>query len=262
MAFRNVIDEISFELSKLLLFNAFLNSAIVYMASYFLLALFSFYPLFFSVIIALLFFIASLLLSAKENSILKVESKYSALKEKLRTAADNVNLQNTVVSELQEDIVKDLRRVEDAAFFSERRTYTKILLIMLLAFIIIFSAPISFREVAPDVKLTDIPFFGGRGGGASAEGKGPGAGVGPSSGDIYGAKSVAKLGTEEIKIELKHVGLEVNLKSVKDIEEREFEESFPSEVYAESAESLEENIPREEQEIVKNYFKAVAENQG
>ncbi len=262
MAFRSVIDEISFELSKLLLFNAFLNSVIVYMIVYLVLALFSFYPLFFSAISALLFFIISLVFFAKENSILKVESKYSALKEKLRTAADNVNLNNSVVSELQEDIVKDLQRVEDSAFFSERRTYTKILLIMLLAFIIIFSAPVSFRVNAPDVKLTDMPFTFGRGGGSEVEGKGTGAGVGPSSGDIYGVKSVAKLGTEEIKIELKHIGFEVNLRSVADIEQREFEENFPAEVYAESSEGLEESIPKDEQEIVKNYFKAVAENQG
>lgn len=262
MGFQKAIEEISFELSKISLFNTFLNSAIVFMVAYLILGIFSFYPLFFSMILALLYFIISLLLKARENSIIKVESKYSALKEKLRTAADNIKLSNPIVAELQEDIAKDLSRVEDAAFFNEKNTYTKILMVLLLSFVIVFTAPISIDIIKPEIKLSDIQsLIREKGGGAGVERGGKGAGLGPSSGDIYGIKSVAKIGTEELKIEIKHIGYEINLRSVQNIEEREFEESFPSEVYAEAGESFEENIPKEEQEIVKNYFKAIAESQ-
>jgi len=78
------------------------------------------------------------------------------------------------------------------------------------------------------------------------------------SDDIYGEDSVAKLGDQQIKIKIKPSTFDVNVKEEGDAEQKTFYESFPSEVYVEKSGAYEESIPKEQQELVKNYFKKIS----
>ena len=78
------------------------------------------------------------------------------------------------------------------------------------------------------------------------------------SDDIYGEEDLAKLGNVELGIRVRPADYEVDIREVGDVEEKAFDETFPSEVFVESATVYEENIPVEQQELVRTYFEKIA----
>lgn len=58
---------------------------------------------------------------------------------------------------------------------------------------------------------------------------------------------------------LKPAGTELGTSNVKPPEELQFDEQYPEEVVSVAAESMEERIPKEQQELVRRYFKSVVE---
>ncbi|MEK6854094.1 MAG: hypothetical protein AABX60_02050, partial [Nanoarchaeota archaeon] len=77
--------------------------------------------------------------------------------------------------------------------------------------------------------------------------------------DIYGQPSVAKLGSEELRVILKPAGTELSTSNVKPPEELQFNEQYPEEIVSVAAESMEERIPKEQQELVRRYFRNVVQ---
>ena len=78
------------------------------------------------------------------------------------------------------------------------------------------------------------------------------------SDDIYGESKLAVLGNEEIDIRIRTVNYEVSVRQEGDLEQKQFDEIFPSEVNVEGTSAFEENIAEEQQELVKNYFNKLA----
>ena len=78
------------------------------------------------------------------------------------------------------------------------------------------------------------------------------------SNDIYGDSQLAVLGNEQIDIRISPVNYEVSVREEGDVEQKQFDEIFPSDVDVEQASSFEENIPEEQQELVKKYFDKLA----
>jgi len=80
--------------------------------------------------------------------------------------------------------------------------------------------------------------------------------------DIYGDSKLAVLGDQQIDIRIKPVNYEVSVREEGDVEQKQFDEIFPSEenctqeqqVDINQSSAYEENIPPEQQELVKNYF--------
>jgi len=80
-----------------------------------------------------------------------------------------------------------------------------------------------------------------------------------TSGDIFGKGDVAQLGDKELNIRLKPVDFKVNVREEGDTQQQKFEATFPSDLAVKETAAYEENIPQEQQELVKNYFKKLAE---
>ena len=76
--------------------------------------------------------------------------------------------------------------------------------------------------------------------------------------DIYGKSKLAVLGEKQIDIKIKPVNYEINVRESGDVEQKQFDEIFPNEVFIEQSSALEEKIPEEEQELVKSYFNKLA----
>ena len=77
--------------------------------------------------------------------------------------------------------------------------------------------------------------------------------------DIYGEESRANLGNEIIDVELRPISYEIDVRNVKDVEETEFDETILDETCADEGactpqESFRNDYPKEQQELVKNYF--------
>jgi hypothetical protein len=263
--FRDAVKEVEAAFTQLAIFEILLNSMIVFLAAYLVLLLFDF-GMIFALIPTIIYIVIFSIRRLRTNSASQVESKYGNLKEKFRTAVESQYTENPVVNELQAEILRDLRKVEEASFFSNKQTYIKVGIIILLCFLIFYFSPVSFGGLFNfDLsKILPSDHNGGKTGtgtndaGAYTGGMKEGGNLYGDE-DIYGTLSVAKLGDKAIEVKFNPGGYEMNINEVKDVQEVQFDEAYPTEITATSGEVLEEDIPKEQQELVKNYFKQLAE---
>ena len=250
--FSQVVKEINRTLSQLTLFENIVNTTLVFLASYLLLSVLDFHPML-SLIPAAAYLGFYSYVSAKTSKPMMVEGKYASLREKLRTAADNVNMDNPIANELEYEVTSAMKNVELSMFINPRTLSYKIFAVIVLSFLIIFATTMNLkiiefaRNTVPDI------FQGPKGAGNFVAAKLN------TTGDIFGKNDVATLGDQELNIRLKPVDFKVNVKEEGDAQQQKFEATFPSELSVKETTAYEENIPQEQQELVKNYFKKLAE---
>src|SRR3989338_4707989 len=252
--FINAIKEINRTLEFLIIFESILNAAIFFLAVYFLLSLVNLYPIL-AIIPTLVYAGIRLYMNSKSDKRLIVESKYAPLKEKLRTAADNINKDNPVVNELEEEVIIDLKNVGLSSFIQTKGVSYKIFATIALSFIIVLSTTLNLYIVDLSSFLSNLPdALDSIGSKRSANSV---LGETNESEDIYGESKLAVLGDKPIDIRIRPVNYEVNVREEGDAEKKQFDEIFPKDVNVEQASALEEKIPEEQQELVKNYFNNV-----
>jgi hypothetical protein len=263
--FRDAVKEVDGAFKQLAVFEILLNSFIVFLASYLVLLLFN-AGMVYALIPTIAYIIIFSVRKLKTNAASQVESKYGALKEKYRTAVESQYAENPVVNELQAEVLRDLRKVEESSFFNDRQTYIKAGVIVLLCFLVFYFSPVSLAGIfnfdLSKILPSDINSANTGKGNNDAESYTGGMQEGGDlfgDEDIYGTLSVAKLGDKTLEVKFNPGGYEMNINEVKDVEEIEFDEAYPTEITATSGEALEEDIPKEQQELVKNYFKKLAE---
>lgn len=250
--FSNVVREINRTLNEMILFENIVNTVLVFLAFYLVLSIFDFHPLF-ALLPALLYLGVYSYISFRSSKPMIVESKYAPLREKLRTAADNIAMENPIVEELEHEVTSEMRNVGLSMFINPKTLSYKIFAVMALSFLIIFASTLNLRlfEFAKQ-KVPDI-FESPKGVGNFVATKLE------TSEDIYGKEDVAKLGDKELNIRIKPVDFKVNVKEEGDAQQQKFETVFPKELVVRETVAYEENIPQEQQELVKNYFKKLAE---
>jgi hypothetical protein len=253
--FNKVIREINRTLNFLIIFETTINTVIFFLIVYLLLSLINLYPIL-AIIPAVVFFASRLYVSSKSDKRRAVESKYGPLKEKLRTAVDNVDEKNPVVDELQEEVVHDLKHVGLSSFISTKSVSYRIITTILLSFAIVFATTLNLYIVDVNKFLTNLPEV--------LENLNPRTssntviGEINESQDIYGDSKLAVLGQQEIDIKIKPVNYEVNVREEGDVEQKQFDEIFPGDVNVEQSSAFEEDIPEEQQQLVKDYFNKLA----
>jgi|TARA_B100001964_G_C14177086_1_gene574341 hypothetical protein len=253
--FIKVIKEINKTLNFLIIFESILNAVIFFLAVYFLLSLVNLYPIL-ALIPAAIYFAMMLYANSKRDKRKIVEGKYEPLKEKLRTAADNVNKENPVVNELKEEVVHDLKHVGLSSFIQTRRVSYKIFTAIFLSFAIVLATTLNLYIVDLNKFLSNVPDMLENLNPRRADNM-PLGEINESE-DIYGESKLAVLGDEQIDIKIKPVNYEVNVREEGDIDQKQFNEIFPSEVNVEQSSAFEEKIPEEQQELVKKYFDKLA----
>ena len=252
--FINAIKEINRTLEFLIIFESILNAAIFFLAVYFLLSLVNLYPIL-AIIPTLVYVGIKVYVNSKSDKRLIVESKYAPLKEKLRTAADNINKDNPVVNELEEEVISYLKNVGLSSFIQAKGVSYKIFAAIALSFIIVLSTTLNLYIVDLNKFLSNLPdVLDNIGSKRSANSV---LGETNESEDIYGESKLAVLGDKPIDIRIKPVNYEVNVREEGDVQKKQFDEIFPKDVNVEQASALEEKIPEEQQELVKNYFNNV-----
>ena len=251
--FQNVVKEINRTLNQLIFFENLVNTTLVFLVFYLLLSVFDFNPIF-ALFPALAYLGVYSYLSLKSYKPMIVESKYAPLREKLRTAADNANVDNPIAEELEYEVTSEMKNVGLSMFINPKTLSYKIFAVMLLSFMIIFATTLNLRllEFAKQ-KVPDIFEKGPKGVGNFVATKLN------TSDDIYGKEDVAKLGDKELNIRIKPVDFKVNVREEGDSKQQKFETVFPKELAVRETAAYEENIPQEQQELVKNYFKKLAE---
>lgn len=253
--FIKVIKEINRTLEFLIIFESILNAVIFFLVVYLLLSLVNLFPIL-AVIPAIIYFAMRLYTNSKSDKRKIVESKYEPLKEKLRTAADNYKEENPVVNELEEEVVQDLKHVGLSSFIQTKNVSYKIFTTLLLSFAIVLATTMNLYIVDLNKFLGNVPDMlenlNLRRAASMPLGE-----INESE-DIYGDSQLAVLGNKQIDIKIRPVNYEVNVREEGDVEQRQFDEIFPTEVAVEQASAFEERIPEEQQELVKNYFDKLA----
>jgi hypothetical protein len=244
------LNERNFTLDGILIFEELLNALLIFLVFYLLLTFFNFYPLAaLGPSIAYFVFFIYVKMQKKDKARL-VESHYDLLKEKLRTARDNAAVENPIVDELEKEVIGDMKQVRVSSFINTKEVSWKITISIVLCFLIVLIAVLnvdiaSLSSSMMMEKLMNRTLLKGKGD-VSVELN--------ISEDIYGDDSVAQLGDNELSIKIRPSNYKVSVREGGDIERRQFDETFPSEVFVESSVVYEENIPKEQQELVKAYY--------
>ena len=248
---KRAIQEINFNLGNVILFEAFINAVLIFLVLYLVLALINLFPMF-AFMPAAVYLFVSVYINLSKNKARMIEKKYNFLDEKLRTAIDYKERSNLVVDELKNEVVEDLRKVSISTFMNTKKDSYKVLIAVFLSFLIagigLFNIEvIDLKEIGGNLNLKDRFAF------SVINGE-------DEDFNMMGEESVANLGSKEIKVEIKPIGFEVDVRKVQDAPEQSFGETFPEEAYLEASASFEEQVPIEQQEMVKNYFKTLAKS--
>ncbi len=264
--FIRVIQEIRSVLNALVIFETVLNTLLIFLLFFALFTLLGINVLY-AIVPSILYLIIVIHRKLKVNKLLVVEHKYPLLKEKLRTAADNLGIENPVVNELHDEIVSELKNVEATSFVNMFYVSYKILLALLLGSGIVVAAQyqvsLDYQKLIfenPLVNYIKTTQEANRAvqGGFKIEGFG-------REEELFGdITPIIKKGdsTLEVIIDASEYPLDL-----KDIKEREEDiDTFPSEICyqtqagCEAAESFNENIPKENTDLIKKYFKNLAQS--
>lgn len=278
-SFKWVVREIRWTIAQVLILPSLLKGIVFFLALYLALTILDLYAMW--AIIPTLFYTAIIIgREVGTNKLRLVEKYYPSLREKLRTAADYAGQDDVLVNELHKEVIEDVKKVAASTFFSSSDMFYKILSCILLSFLIVgvthfnitasvytsnvegvlakFANKVLIREGDPNVLRFNDSVLGGEPIGGEGTGEG-GAGERVNR-NIFGDEHLATLGEEELEVEIKPTTLELRVGEVKDPEDRDFEEVFPGDIYLEQSRTFEENIPKEQQEIVKAYFKRISAN--
>jgi|SRR3989338_7418705 len=252
--FSSVVREINRTLNELIFFENIVNTTLVFLFFYLILSIFDL-SIIYALIPSLLYLIVYSYKRFSSSKPLIVESKYHPLREKLRTAADNAEMDNPIAEELKYEVTSEMKNVGLSMFINPRILSYKIFAVLTISFLIIFSATLNIKLL--DFAKQKVPdIFDTRGL------KGVGNFVATklsTEQDIYGKEDVAKLGDKELNIRIRPVDFKINVKEEGEAKKQKFDTVFPQDMTVRETTAYEENIPQEQQELVKNYFKKLAE---
>lgn len=239
-----LLKELKYEVVKMVFLNTFLDMALLFLGLYLIFILLHFYPIFMALIPALIVFVVILRRRLNRFGLKSVEDKNPDIKEILRTAADNIDEDNFVVHQLHIELIRKMKNVTSSSFIKLGEVSTKIGVTLALSFFVIFLSANNIYIVDLNKIFIDtfIPTQKGK------EGFGE---------DIYGDKTELEQIDKEIEFEFKPLSFEINIDKVGEVESKDFERNYAEEVYVTQEAAFEENIPREQQEIVKNYFERI-----
>jgi len=276
---KSMIREVKFGIYKVRFLKAFLGASIVYLVTYLIMMLFNLPTYGISSIIAILFFISELVVESKKSPLTTVEEKYDDLNEELRTVSDTLEKKNELVEDLRHEVRKKLtKHVDFGDFVGIRKMLSRVLTIFFLSFLIILIASLNIqlldaqkisyfsRNVYDKLKseaekytvvngenqvkmnIKKLAFTAGIGGGDT------------EGGEIFGDSAIVELGDEKINIEIRPTEFEVSVDDFESPEKKNFlEKPYEDDVFVDKAYGYEESIPEKRQEIVKRYFKSLAE---
>lgn len=257
--FIKVLRQIEFNLDNVIIFNILVNSIVIFLFFTLIFGLFDIDVAYSFIPAVSYFFVESVIKLFIVNKKKLVEKKYDLINEKLRTAADNVDLENPVVEELQKEVVENLKHVRVSSFLHERGASFKMALAVVLCFVILALSMVDAKIIGLNLYVNNNPVFSQNRSIRIVGNKVILAELNQSD-DIYGEEDIARLGDVELGIRVKPANYDVDIREEGEIKTKSFDETFPSEVFVESATVYEENIPMNHQELVKNYFKKIAES--
>lgn len=262
--FRSLISEVKRNLQYIILLESVLSSFLTF-AACFIIFLFAGVSSVVALILSVVAFLLFLYRYTRRYTVQHVEEAYPLLQERLRTAIDNAAVSNEVVEDLQSKVLQDARHLSPGMFFDSGRFTLKLLLSLLLTFLVIFTSFYqleinTFRSSTVEAVKEQAQQFGFPvGGNISDEFEAAtGAGASPNK-NIFGNPSIAQVGDKTVDVTIRPSKYEFTVRDVTETNTKEFKSQFPNEIAVEQSGFYQETIPKDDQEIVKTYFKKLTE---
>jgi len=193
----------------------------------------------------------------KRQNMAYVEEKVPELQEQLTTVADNTDKENVIVTSLQQDVLHSMKAIKTSYFLSFGRLARELITLAVVSVLIITVAAHGVKFFDLTDALRDLGNLG-QGAGEYDLSNASLEFIENMSEDIYGNKSIAELGNDEIQLQLSPVLSDIDISKVSPPESKEFNSALPTEIKATTDVSFQESIPKGYQRIVKSYFREIA----
>lgn len=133
---RNLLDEVRFELFKVIVLNAFLDATFIFLLAYLILTIFSIGWLI-PLVIASLFFLGDVWFYSRRLSLRYIEERNPEVREMLRTAADNQDQQSLMAQSLFKEVAERMRQISSGSFLSVGKLATKLSAVFVLSIVLV-----------------------------------------------------------------------------------------------------------------------------
>lgn len=257
----NALIQLKQEIVFLDLFNILLNSVIGFFAGLAIIIIFNFgwVYAFIPAFIVLIYFT---IVYFKQKKLLIVEKKVPELNEKLRTAADNIKVNNEITNDLKTEVTREMKKVKTTLFIDLEGVGVRVFSIAIIAFIIVI---LSFLDLTFDFQFAPviqnpINYVRER---VFTQAIAPNASMTYIEGNMsnaYGNKTaLIKLGDEQLSLEVNPLQSELNFDEVSEAETKNFNPPvYPKEIYTSYDASYTEKIAKKNQAVVKSYFEQIS----
>ncbi|MFH0874468.1 MAG: hypothetical protein V1859_00895 [archaeon] len=250
---KDMFNELIVSSVLLQLMDAFFSGMMFFAIGIFILSFLGGFPLYYSAIPALPFFVFSFFKKLKVNKIIKLEDNYPQLREKLRTSKDYRDKENTVVSVLHTEVLNLVNKADINALLDKKMLAIKIGLISFFFFMTLFITSVGFNayDLSKMFSKTPISLDAIRARTNNFMGKDPDLSM---TQDLLKEGSMAQLGDKELNLSLDVFDTEVDITQIEKPKKNDFGESFPDEAEDSGQEIYNEEITEEHKEVIKNYF--------
>lgn len=242
----------------IVLFNSVIDSLVALMLLLLGCMLFTL-PMWYAVIPALVYVLVHTYGNLREINFSKIEEKFPMLNEQLITVADNTKEQNEIIDALNQEVLHKMKEIRTSSFLNFGKLTREVAVMAVVSFIIVGAAAFhvefldlketikELKEFNPvqeyDINQEMLQFEESQ-----------------NLSEILGEKSVTELGQKQLDLEINPLKSDVEIGSVKDVEEKKFREVPPPDIKAMADVSFDEEIPKQYQRIVKTYFKEITKS--
>jgi hypothetical protein len=242
-AIKLMLDEVRFEMLKVIILNAFLDATILFLGLTLLLSVFSI-GVIVPLILSLLFFAGDIYRYWTRINLSYVEERNPEIKEILRTAADNQDSDSLMAHALFAEVIQKIRAVSSGTFLDFQVLAMKIGVMFALSIIIL---SLAFFNVNIQKFENPLIAVGERARGIwsdfSGEETTPSLNLSEED-DIYGEYSVARLGSQDLDITLEQSLNQIDFNSVENADPQDAGglDDYPVEVAAEAGQAFTDSI--------------------
>jgi len=230
---KDLFNEVKLELLKVVLINTFLDAIMVFFLAYFVTSFFNIrfvYIILIPALITVIFFFISTGVRIKNLRLKAMEDANPQVKEMLRTAHDNMDEENIMTAALFAELKKKMRRVSAGNLLESKKIIIRIMSAIIIVFLIIFVSSVNINLKKIDIPFDKLRFMLPNEKQEYEEGNITDL-VFNETEVIYGEASIAKLGSEEIDLNMNPSMSEIDFNKISEVEGEDLREgSLPQEI--------------------------------
>jgi hypothetical protein len=230
---KSLFTEVKLEMLKVAFINSFLDAIMLFLIIYFGVSFFNLKLLYIVLIpgaIALIFFFISMSRSIKKMRLKQMEDANPQVKEMLRTCHDNMSQDNIMMAALFEELKGKMKTVSTGNLLDSKRIIVRVISAVVIVFLIVFVSALSIDFKKIDIPFDKLRFMIPSKSGEFAEGNLAELAFNETD-VIYGDASVAKLGNDQVDLNMNPSFSEIDFNKISDAEDEKLREgSVPQEI--------------------------------